>query len=109
MAPDASWVTKGRLARLSREQKKNFLPLCPDFVVDLTSPSDRLSRVMAKMTRWIANGAALGWLLDADRGTIYVHRPGRDPEELTNPEHINGEGPVAGFRLELADIWRGLE
>jgi Uma2 family endonuclease len=109
LGPDASWVSKERLAAFSKEQKKRFLHLCPDFVIELMSPSDRLSKVQAKMLQWIENGAALGWLLDADRRTAYIYRPGREPEELVNPDHLLGEGPVAGFRLELGDIWRGLD
>ena len=54
------------------------------------------------------NGAALGWLIDADRRTIYIYRPAHAPQELVDADHVVGEGPVEGFRLELADIWQGL-
>lgn len=107
-APDASWVLKSRLAGFTKEQKKRFLPLCPDFVVELTSPTDRLSRVKTKMREWIDNGAQLGWLIDADRRAIHICRPGREPEEIVNVDEITGEHPVDGFRLELNDIWAGL-
>jgi Uma2 family endonuclease len=60
------------------------------------------------MRQWIDNGATLGWLIDADRRTICVYRPGREPEELVNVDHLPGEGIVEGFRLELGEIWRGL-
>jgi Uma2 family endonuclease len=108
LSPDAAWISNGRLAQLSKTQKRRFLPLCPDFVVELTSPSDRLPRVKAKMERWMSNGALLGWLIDADRETVYIYRPGQQPEQLTGVYHVVGEGPVEGFRLELAEIWRGL-
>ena len=107
-SPDASWVLRTRLAGFSKEQKKRFLPLCPDFVVELVSPSDRLDKVKAKMREWIENGSALGWLIDADRRTVHVYRPGQEPEERVGVSHIVGSGPVDGFRLELDDIWRGL-
>jgi Uma2 family endonuclease len=106
--PDACWVSRNRLETLSKLQKKQFMPLCPEFVVELTSPSDRLSKVQAKMREWMANGAALGWLIDADRQTVYIYRPQREPVELTSIDHVDGEGPVDGFRLELNDIWAGL-
>jgi Uma2 family endonuclease len=105
---DASWVLKARLDRFTKEEKRRFLPVCPDFVVELVSPSDRLSKVKAKMREWMENGAALGWLIDPDTRTVYIYRPGQDAEELVNVDHVAGEGPVEGFRLELADIWRGL-
>lgn len=106
--PDASWVLKSRLANFSARQVKRFLPVCPDFVVELRSPTDRLKKLKVKMREWIDNGAALGWLIDADRRTIYVYRPGREPEELVDVHHIDGEGPVEGFRLELSRVWQGL-
>jgi len=105
MSPDASWVERSRLARLTREQKRKFPPLVPDFVVELTSSTDRLPRVRKKMEAWIANGVKLGWLIDADRRTAYTYRPHREPEKLIAPPKLKGEGPVAGFVLDLAEIW----
>ena len=74
---------------------------------DGAAPS-RLLKARAKMRQWIDNAAALGWLIDADRRTVYVYRPGREPEELVDVDHLRGEGIVEGFRLELGEIWRGL-
>jgi Uma2 family endonuclease len=107
-APDASWVLKTRLASLTKQEKAQFGRLCPDFVVELKSPSDRLSSLKSKLEEWMANGAQLGWLIVPEKRTVYVFRPGADSEELSDIEFIAGEGPVSGFRLELADIWRGL-
>ena len=77
-------------------------------MVELISPTDRLPKAQAKMRQWIDNGATLGWLIDADRRTVYVYRPAREPEELVNIDRLPGEGIVEGFRLELGEIWRGL-
>src|SRR5437867_2646371 len=104
-SPDASWVHRSGLARLTRGEKKKFPRLCPNFVVELTSPSDRLPAVKRKMEEWLANGVELGWLLDADNRTVYVYRPRRKAEKVLEPERLEGEGPVAGFVLELAEIW----
>jgi Uma2 family endonuclease len=108
LSPDASWIHNSRLAKLAREQKRKFPRICPDFVVELTSPSDRLSRVQQKMLEWIENGVQLGWLLDADNRTVYIYRPGRESERLVGPLRLEGEGPVAGFVLELESIWASL-
>jgi Uma2 family endonuclease len=102
---DAAWVERARLASLTREQKRKFPPLCPDFVVELTSPSDRLPDVQEKMGEWTENGARLGWLIDADARTAYIYRPGLAIETLIAPEKLVGEGPVDGFVLDLAVIW----
>jgi len=107
-SPDAAWMNKSRLSRLTKQQKRQFLQLCPDFIVELKSPSDRLPRLKAKMEEWIENGAQLAWLIDADERTLYVYRPGQAPEERRDIQTLAGEGPVAGFVLELTAIWEGL-
>jgi Uma2 family endonuclease len=104
-SPDASWVLRSRLATLTPEQKKKFPPLCPDFVVELRSPSDRLREVQAKMREWIDNGSKLGWLIDPTTRTVYVYRPGQTTERLVDPRRVEGEPPVDSFVLEMAGIW----
>ena len=107
MGPDASWVSKARLAKLTKRQQEQFLSLCPEFVVELTSPSDRLKAVQAKMLDWMNNGALLGWLLDPGHRTAYIYRPGQPPEKIVAPAQLIGEGPVEGFVLDLTEIWAG--
>ena len=65
-SPDASWVTRSRLDALTDEQRRKFLPLCPDFVVELRSPTDSLSVLQDKMQEYLDNGARLGWLIDPE-------------------------------------------
>jgi Uma2 family endonuclease len=107
-APDAAWIPKSRVAKFTKEQKQRFLHICPDFVIELRSPSDRLPALKAKMEEWMRNGAQLGWLIDADRRVVFTYRPGQPAEELRGADAIDGEGPVAGFRLDLRDVWEGL-
>jgi len=107
-SPDASWVLRSRLAKLTAGQKKKFPPLCPDFVVELRSPSDRLRQVQAKMREWMDNGAKLGWLIDPTTRTVYIYRPGQATERLVDSHRVEGEPPVDGFVLEMADMWRTL-
>jgi Uma2 family endonuclease len=108
LSPDAAWILRSRLKRFSKEEKRKFLPLCPDFVIEVLSPSDRLSQLKTKMRHWVDNGTRLAWLLDPDHRTAYVYRPGREPERLVNLERVTGDAPVAGFVLELAEIWAGI-
>jgi Uma2 family endonuclease len=107
-SPDAAWVSKARLEALTPDQKKIFAPLCPEFVIEIQSPSDSLPQLKRKMSEWIDNGAQLGWLIVPDSRHVHVYRPGRKPEQLVAPERIEGEGPVAGFTLDLTGIWAGL-
>jgi Uma2 family endonuclease len=104
-APDAAWVLRSRLAPLSAEQKQKFLPLCPDFVVEIRSPSGRLSTAQAKMQEYIDNGARLGWLIDPFSCVVYVYRPNQPVERLENPAAISGDPVLPGFVLDLQRIW----
>ncbi len=96
------------MAQFTKDEKKRFLSLCPDFVIELTSPTDRLEAVKAKMREWIENGAELGWLIDADRRTVHIYRSGQEPDEAIGVNSLAGDGPLHGFQLDLEDIWRGL-
>ena len=108
LSPDASWVSNGALRRLTPKQRKEFLRLWPEFVVEVRSPTDRLAECKRKMEQWIANGAQLGWLLDGDARTVYIYRKNRPSQIRRGIAELAGEGPVKGFVLQLAAIWRGL-
>ncbi len=104
-SPDAAWVRRERLAQLTPEQKRKFLPLCPDFVIELLSPTDELTDVQAKMQEYISSGARLGWLIEPACRRVYVYRPGAEVEVVENAHQISGEPELPGFTLELSEIW----
>ncbi len=104
-SPDASWVERTRLAALTDEQRRKFLPLCPEFVVELRSPSDSLNVLQGKMQEYLENGAKLGWLIDPENKRVYVYRPGEPVRELKNPESVSGDPVLPGFVLDLREIW----
>jgi len=104
-SPDAAWVRASRWDALSEEEKDRFSPICPEFVVELRSESDKLPELEHKMQQWIANGAEVGWLIDPQRVVVTIYRTGRLPEMLLSPERVEGDGPVAGFVLPLARVW----
>lgn len=108
LSPDASWVSNVSLERLTREQRREFLRLSPEFVVEVMAPSDRLNSAKRKMEAWIANGVQIGWLIDGDRETVYVYRKGRAPVTRRGLRELLGDGPVKGFVLKLDSIWKGL-
>ena len=103
--PDASWVRNARYDALTDEEKNDYTPLCPDFVIELRSRSDRLSVLQAKMDEYMANGARLGWLLDPLQRQAHIYRPGAQPEILDNPETLSADPELSGFTLELTRIW----
>ena len=104
-SPDASWVLKTRLAELTDEQKRGFLQICPDFVIELRSSSDRLSVVRRKMDEYIANGARLGWLIDPLELRAHIYRPNTPVETLERPQSLSGAPELPGFTLDLNPIW----
>jgi Uma2 family endonuclease len=104
-SPDASWVERSRLDALTAEQLDGFIPLCPDFVLELRSPTDNLNVLQNKMEEYLDNGARLGWLIDPADRRVYIYRPQVPTEQLENPEKITGDPILAGFELDLQEIW----
>lgn len=108
LSPDAAWVSNAALKRFTRQQRKEFLHLCPEFVVEVMSPSDRLKPAKEKMEQWLSNGAKLAWLIDGDRKTAYVYQAGQPMRVERGASELRGAGPVADFVLNLGPIWVGL-
>ncbi|MGJ3250848.1 MAG: Uma2 family endonuclease, partial [Elainellaceae cyanobacterium] len=89
-SPDAAWVAEDRWNRLTTEQRSGIVPLCPDFVVELRSPSDGRSTLQNKMQEYISNGARLGWLIDPQERRVDIYRPGVEVERLDDPAELSG-------------------
>lgn len=104
-APDAAWIARERWEQVPPEQRRQFAPICPDFVLELRSPSDTLRTIQAKMVEYLANGARLGWLLDPPTRRVYVYRPGTAVERLGDPESVSGESVLPGFVLNVREVW----
>lgn len=103
-SPDASWVRRERWDALTPEQQERFAPLCPDFVVELRSPSDSLEKVRAKMKDYMDNGACLGWLINPPYQQVEIYRPNQGVEILQSPATLSGEDLLPGFILDLKQI-----
>jgi Uma2 family endonuclease len=104
-SPDASWVSLARWNALTPNERQSFPPLCPDFIIELRSPSDSLKDLRDKMLEYIDNGASLGWLLDPISKTVEIYRIGQPVEVLTNPTQLRGENVLPGFVLDLGGIF----
>ena len=104
-APDAAWVRRKRWDALTPERQENGAPLCPDFVIELMSISDRLEVVKEKMDEYIANGARLGWLIDPYQKQVYVYRSRKPVQRVENPVTISGDPVLPGFLFNVAEIW----
>ena len=104
-SPDVSWISAARWKTLNAEQRKSFPPICPDFVVELRSDSDRLARLQQKMREYRDNGARLGWLIDPLKKNVHIYRGDRETEVLASPTRLSGEKVLRGFELDSAFLW----
>ena len=103
-SPDAAWVRLERWQALTPDQRKKYVPLCPDFVVELRSASDELMDLQAKMREYLENGLQLGWLLDPETETVEIYRSNQAVELLEKPVNLSGESILPGFVLALTGI-----
>jgi len=104
-SPDASWVRRDRWDTLTPKQREKFVPLCPDFLVELRSGSDTLKPLQTKMKEYQENGAKLGWLIDPKNQRVEIYRPDQEVEILENPTTLSGGNILPGFILDLTSIW----
>jgi Uma2 family endonuclease len=104
-SPDVAWITLDKWEALTSEERRGFLPLCPDFVIELMSRSDSWVQTQAKMVEYMESGCRLGWLLDPKGKRAAIYRSGKPPELLTAPESLSGEDVLPGFVLDARFLW----
>jgi Uma2 family endonuclease len=104
-SPDLAWVRRARWEALTQQQRERFPPLCPDFVGEIRSPSDRLTTLQEKMREYIDNGAELGWLIDPAERKVYVYRPGAQVVCLDDPDTLSGDPVLRGFTLNVRQLF----
>lgn len=90
---------------MTSEQKEKFIPLAPDFVLELMSPTDYLVNIQAKMQEYLENEVKLGWLINPQAKQVEIYRLGQEAELLDSPRLISGEDILPGFVLDLAGIF----
>lgn len=105
-SPDASWMKLERWNTLLPEQQQKFAPICPDFVIELRSPTDNLKPLQEKMAEYMAEpGVQLGLLIDRKNRKVYIYRPGMAEECLDNPTTVSCDPVLLGFNLDLSKVW----
>ena len=103
-SPDVSWIKKARWETLTSTQQKKFIPLCPDFVIELRSNSDNLSDLQDKMKEYLANGLILGWLIDPQHKQVEIYQPDRAVKIISNSKKLSGNDVLPDFTLDLKYI-----
>jgi Uma2 family endonuclease len=104
-SPDLSWITLEKWNALTPAQRRKFLPICPDFVVELVSESDDLKEIEEKMQEYLDNGLGLGWLMIPKTRQVQIYRPQQTLEILESPLSLSGESVLVDFFLDLTPIW----
>lgn len=104
-SPDVSWVKLEKWNSLTKQQQRKFLPLDPDFVIELMSPTDELKQVQKKMEEYMSCGVRLGWLINPDGREVEIYRQDREKEILSSPSTLNGEDILPGLIVDLAEIF----
>ncbi|MEN9517878.1 MAG: hypothetical protein RLZZ381_466 [Cyanobacteriota bacterium] len=104
-SPDVSWIQQERWDSLTLEQKEKFIPLAPDFVLELMSPTDYLVNTQAKMKEYLDNEVKLGWLINPQAKQVEIYRLGQEAKLLNSPQLISGEDILPGFVLDLTGIF----
>ena len=105
LSPDAAWILLSRWETLTETEQDRYPHICPDFVIELRSPSDRLTVAQSKMVQYMENGVRLGWLIDPQNKQVYVYRQGQSVEILEGPDTVSGDPLLPGFVLEMQRIW----
>ncbi|AIE74661.1 MULTISPECIES: Uma2 family endonuclease [unclassified Synechocystis] len=101
-SPDVAWVSMSRWERLTPEEREGFPPICPDFVIELRSKSDRLKPLQDKMSEYLASGLKLGWLINLQQKQVEVYRPNQPTEIVNLPTNLSGEQVLPGFTISLS-------
>ncbi len=104
-SPDVSWIKLERWEKLTKEERRKFAPICPDFVIELLSLNDDIEETRKKMIEYLDNGLKLGWLIDPESKTIEIYQQNQSVIILDNPLTISGEKILPNFVLDLTDIF----
>lgn len=104
-SPDVAWITTEKWDSLTSEEKERFIPLSPDFVIELRSKNDNLKSLQGKMKEYLDNGTQLGWLINPQDRQVEIYRQGKEVEILINPLALSGENILPNFTLNLEVIW----
>ena len=102
-SPDASWISRERLEALNPDPAR-FMPIAPDFAVELRSATDGLKATQRKMQEYLDCGVRLCWLIDPQNHQVEIYRLGQNVEVLKSPSSLSGEDVLPGFVLDLTGI-----
>jgi Uma2 family endonuclease len=104
---DTSFIKKERWEKISKEDRKRFAHICPDFVIELLSESDQEWALHKKMKEWMENGCRLAWMINPEKKETTIYRSNGETEIKPFHEALHGEDVLPGFMLNLSQIFTG--
>lgn len=106
-SPDASWIAKEHFDALPESELLKFSHICPDFVIEIRSKSDRIQPLQEKMQEYLDNGCRLGFLIDPYAKEAWIYSADRKEPEMTADftSTLSGGPVLPGFELRL-DIFK---
>jgi Uma2 family endonuclease len=104
-SPDTAWISLAKWESLTPDQRRGFLPICPEFLIELLSPSDAWKQGLIKMEEYMDNGCLLGWLISPKLKRVAIYRQGQPVEILDNPQTLSGENVLPNFVLEIGNMF----
>ncbi len=107
-SPDAAWVINARIEQIPKAHRKGFAPFCPDFAIEVKSPSNSLPELREKCARYVQCGAFEAWSINPEARAVEIYRAGGEILYEKSVLSVTSSGPLSGFVLDLADIWAGL-
>ncbi len=105
LSPDTSWISNERWQQIPPDLRRPFPHVSPEFIVEVMSPSDSLAQTKRKMVAYMTNDVLLGWLIDRKKRTVYIYRPGQEPQIIVNPETLSADPELPGFVANLQDVF----
>jgi len=109
MSPDLAYLSNRHWGALARDRRDHFLRIVPEFVIEVRSQSEKLRDIEKKMEAWMANGVEVGWLVDPFAREVHIYEAGAAAPRIETGTHAAGSGPIEGFVLDLAEVWRCYE
>ena len=104
--PDVSWISSERYDALTPdERRRDYWPTVPEFVIEVVSPSDRLSQQREKMAEWMQGGVSVGWLVDPFEEEVHIYRPDAQTELHQRPAELEVGPELPGLTISFARIW----
>ncbi|HAP61213.1 MAG TPA: hypothetical protein DCR93_17530 [Cytophagales bacterium] len=101
-AADLAFVSHLRMEGIATEAYDKFAPVCPNFIVEVISPSDSLTEQQAKMDEWMQNGVELGWLIDPKTEQVWIYESNKETVHHSGFDRsLSGVPVLAGFTFDL--------